>query len=479
MDGVARTLVFLLVILGGSSSGLTQQWQQTATSPKGSGITGLAVRETSGHVYATTGSFNWPNADTGGVHRSTDGGDTWTRVYRANIARTIAIKSNGTIFASVRPTTSEGLYYSTNDGQDWALANDRGPNDNVFSIAFDTVSFINPNTVYFGTRFGVYRNYGGGVGGPWSLRTTGLPPGSWIRGLAVGPLPAPALYGIVIAATMNPFNPAANGVYYSTNQGENFLQATGIAMGDTVVSMTIVDSTASSSHAGVSPYYVIIGTSNGRVYIATLTANELFFRLLAGFPAGTEVGSIIGIPGSTAVQLYLSVYSVLPLANSGVYFSNSFGLTWEQYVNGITLYSLVARLASFRVPSAVTSAATYTLYAGLFMNQNNGALVYRATNVVNNVNDGGMIPEGFALAQNYPNPFNPTTTIKYQLQIRNHVSITIFDLLGREVATLVNEERDPGLHEVAWDATGYASGMYLYRLYTDGYATTKKLVFLK
>jgi hypothetical protein len=73
-------------------------------------------------------------------------------------------------------------------------------------------------------------------------------------------------------------------------------------------------------------------------------------------------------------------------------------------------------------------------------------------------------PEGFRLLQNYPNPFNPTTAIGYQLSDVSFVTLRVFDILGREVATLVNEVRSPGTHVVRWDASGQASGFYLYRL---------------
>jgi hypothetical protein len=76
----------------------------------------------------------------------------------------------------------------------------------------------------------------------------------------------------------------------------------------------------------------------------------------------------------------------------------------------------------------------------------------------------GETPQRFELLQNYPNPFNPTTAISFQLSEVSFVTLKVFDVLGREITTLVNEMRKPGLHTVQWDASSAPSGVYLYRL---------------
>jgi subtilisin family serine protease len=112
------------------------------------------------------------------------------------------------------------------------------------------------------------------------------------------------------------------------------------------------------------------------------------------------------------------------------------------------------------------------------------------------------LPSLIALDQNYPNPFNPTTTIRYSLPsqsinsaqgragVGSHVTLKVYDVLGREVATLVNEVREPGMHTVQWNAAGLASGVYFYRIQAGppesegrrragGFTATKKLLLLK
>jgi len=88
-------------------------------------------------------------------------------------------------------------------------------------------------------------------------------------------------------------------------------------------------------------------------------------------------------------------------------------------------------------------------------------------------------PLTFGLAQNYPNPFNPTTKLEFQIARRSLVSLKIFDLLGREVATLVDEERSPGSYRVNWDASRFPSGVYFYRLQAGSFMETKRMVLLK
>lgn len=88
-------------------------------------------------------------------------------------------------------------------------------------------------------------------------------------------------------------------------------------------------------------------------------------------------------------------------------------------------------------------------------------------------------PAALTLHQNYPNPFNPTTTISYLLPAQSHVTLKVFDILGREVATLVNEHLEAGSYETTFDASGLASGIYFYRLGAGKFIESKKLVLLR
>jgi len=89
------------------------------------------------------------------------------------------------------------------------------------------------------------------------------------------------------------------------------------------------------------------------------------------------------------------------------------------------------------------------------------------------------IPQKYLLFQNYPNPFNPLTTIGFQCSEFKEVSLKVYDILGREIAVIVNEPLAPGTYEVKFDGSRISSGMYFYRLHTNNYTETKKMSLLK
>mgnify|MGYP001160622486 CR=1 FL=1 len=103
---------------------------------------------------------------------------------------------------------------------------------------------------------------------------------------------------------------------------------------------------------------------------------------------------------------------------------------------------------------------------------------YQQTTITD-VEDEEIIPTVFKLEQNYPNPFNPSTKIKFAVPEKNNVLIKIYDILGSEVATLVNEEMDAGWYEKDFNAEGLSSGVYLFRMEAGSYVSTKKMIYLR
>ena len=98
---------------------------------------------------------------------------------------------------------------------------------------------------------------------------------------------------------------------------------------------------------------------------------------------------------------------------------------------------------------------------------------------ITNVKNQSVQPSSFTLYQNYPNPFNPTTKIKYQLPEFSNVKLTIYDVLGRQIKTLVNQEKPAGNYEVEFDGTGLPSGVYFYRIEDGKFSDTKKFILMK
>jgi hypothetical protein len=111
-----------------------------------------------------------------------------------------------------------------------------------------------------------------------------------------------------------------------------------------------------------------------------------------------------------------------------------------------------------------------------------GRFNYVYTDSLNNttgINEQKVYPNGFSLSQNYPNPFNPSTVISYSISKLGLVTLRIYGILGKEVATLVNREQTPGNYSVNFNASNLSSGIYFYRLESGSFISTKKMILLK
>jgi photosystem II stability/assembly factor-like uncharacterized protein len=143
------------------------------------------------------------------------------------------------------------------------------------------------------------------------------------------------------------------------------------------------------------------------------------------------------------------------------------------------------------------SSGTTNALSGVHFTDTNTGTVVGAYGTILRTTNGGVTfvdedkndftPNGFILSQNYPNPFNPTTTIRYTIQTSEFVTLKVYDVLGNEVATLVNEEKPAGSYEVNFDASQLSSGIYFYKLQAgnpstgsgQGFVETKKMLLLK
>jgi uncharacterized lipoprotein YddW (UPF0748 family) len=135
---------------------------------------------------------------------------------------------------------------------------------------------------------------------------------------------------------------------------------------------------------------------------------------------------------------------------------------------------------SFTDEPEVGSEGEDFIYYVTALSRNNveGDFVKMDVSVVS-ADEDQLVARSFELDQNYPNPFNPSTDIRFQIPERDHVTLTVFDMLGREVTVLVNSELAAGSHTVTFDAAGLSSGIYLYRLETPGHQITRKMMLVK
>lgn len=185
------------------------------------------------------------------------------------------------------------------------------------------------------------------------------------------------------------------------------------------------------------------------------------------------------------------------------YWPNSYDDTLEIRISTSTptvgnFTVLVATLGFLGVGTTDTNWNRYGYRLSNYVTPGSNIYIAFRERVADNINDGASFsldvvevttvvgvgeddqrPVSFALSQNYPNPFNPATTIQYSIARPTHVSVSVFNLLGIEVAKLVDGFRQPGLYDVTWDASGQTSGIYFYRLQTSEFSQTRKLILLK
>lgn len=128
--------------------------------------------------------------------------------------------------------------------------------------------------------------------------------------------------------------------------------------------------------------------------------------------------------------------------------------------------------------SAIQTGTTGTLIGNTARTWYDG-ISYASVNTVTSVSENKEHPVEFSLSQNHPNPFNPVTVIGYQLSAVGRVELKVFDLLGREIATLVNKEQNAGKYEVEFDASNLPSGTYFYKLRAADYVEVKKMMVLR
>ena len=133
--------------------------------------------------------------------------------------------------------------------------------------------------------------------------------------------------------------------------------------------------------------------------------------------------------------------------------------------------------AQFNVPNGLVPSVTGDT---LYISDLRSNALRRVTSITTvALEEDTEAPEGFVLAQNYPNPFNPATAIPYTLRRPSQVTLTVTDLAGRNVATLVSEHQAPGTYSATWDAVGQPSGVYLYRLETESFTQTRRMILVK
>ncbi|HMQ80957.1 MAG TPA: hypothetical protein PKD94_15440, partial [Ignavibacteria bacterium] len=405
------------------------QWLQTPATPQGSGITGMVITDPpyNNYIVVTTGSVS--GGQSGGVRTSYDGGQTWTNNVNCYIGRTITKGAYGYLFASLwyYPSFNEGIYYSSNGGQEWyGMYNFPAGGNNIFSL-------LNIDTLILaGTRTGILRSTN--FGAIFAFSNSGMTANSWVWDIAIDS------NGIVAAAT-------SNGLFISSNFGDSWQLTSGIPAGDTV---RFIGFYRTQTDNGVTDM-LVCGTDDGKVLEAernTLYATAVISAIL-GNNSYIEDGYILMSPESVLMCLGARPKDGLELGG-GIFQSTNNGHTFTQINGGLPQNPVTSSITGIPGPTSVE------LIAGFFNNTNNGAAVFKRTMPIGISNISSEIPRQFSLSQNYPNPFNPVTNIDFSVPEKSFVRLAVFDITGRIVEILVKEELSAGTYKVDWNAANYS-----------------------
>jgi polygalacturonase len=150
----------------------------------------------------------------------------------------------------------------------------------------------------------------------------------------------------------------------------------------------------------------------------------------------------------------------------------------EEPLNNITLQNV--KLSAYK--GIQLRNASISISDTMLINVTSGPrIIYEPrSQLVTDINDNhATVPAGYSLLQNYPNPFNPTTTIKFSVPKTMHVSLSIYNSMGKEVSKLISKDMSVGVYTAMWNASGFASGVYYYRIVAGNFIETKKLLLLK
>lgn len=164
------------------------------------------------------------------------------------------------------------------------------------------------------------------------------------------------------------------------------------------------------------------------------------------------------------------VDSTLTLAawGTGVFISEDLGFNWTDVTGNLPN----------AYPQCIGIFGGY-VYVGIIASGSDGLYRMPLPGTPVAIEGEEELPAGYVLKQNYPNPFNPSTKISFELPEQSDVKLEIYDVLGRKVVTLVNELLNAGSHNQTWDASSFPSGTYFYKLETENFSTTKKMLILK
>jgi hypothetical protein len=395
----------------------------------------------------------------GGVFLSTNDGTSWTAVNAglprepSDSTQYVAINCLGTSgtnllagtgWGNYRSWFRPGIFRSTDNGTSWTTANEGLPYHYYLdSGGYPTIfSFGRSGTNLFaGTWWdGIFRSTNGGTS--WTAVNTGLPfvTSETDTTRAYRAVTCFGTSGTNLFAGTGSYVISGRGVFLSTNDGTSW---TSVNTGLTDSNVTALAVSGTNLFAGTLDGGVFLSTNNGTSWTAVFSS---------------LTGASVRCLAVSGTNLFAGIWPV------GVLLLTNNGTSWTAVNAGLPLNDVYA-----------LAVCGTNLFAGT-----PGVWRRPLSELITSVDPvASEMPQEFSLNQNYPNPFNPSTTIQYALPHRSHMTLTVFNTLGQQVATLVNGEVEAGYHEVKIDAAGLSSGVYFYRMQAGDFVQSKKFVLLK
>jgi photosystem II stability/assembly factor-like uncharacterized protein len=385
------------------------------------------IDENTGFIGSASSFYNLTAFHGGEILRTTNGGNNWSRVlFDSNFrVKSFTFINHNTGYAVGGSLLIQGyLYKTTNSGINWANVTPAEVIGHFYNL-----QFVNASTAFLGMMDGIYRSTNSGSDWQRLLYTIDIPPGnfSWRKLFFID----------------------ENTGFFASDSG-------------------IVRKTTNSGLEWT-VYYL-----RNDLVVKDITFNNAFTGFITG-----EAG-ILYRTTNCGVS-----WSELPIGTNSTLYSVKFP---NQFIGYIA--------AEGRIYKTYNSGANWqgvfeqnsdSLIGAYFVNPDVGYVAGKHGKVYKTTSGGvigidpisGEIPKEYSLSQNYPNPFNPSTVIKFSIPKSSAVKLAVYDMLGREVEQLVNEQLTAGNYEVSWNAGKFSSGIYLYKLTSNDFQMVKKMSLIK
>ncbi len=409
----------------------------------------------------------WCASDSGIIFRSTDNGNNWNVAHREYITKE-DLKSVCFIdqVTGIAVGTYGVLLNTTNGGINWSYHNLGNEN------TLNTIKFVNSSTGFIGGAQG----YLGIV-----LKTTDSG-NNWQQVY----LDSSRINSIHFMNSNTGWCAGNFGAVIKTTNGGNSWVKTAITTTPPISYIYVNDVFFINENTGFIGGNGMFKTTNGGMNwyrVSIFTIMSLQFVGNTGFALSSSSGNFMK---STNLGENWITYAVEGSNRKDLYFINS-------ETGWLNTSNIIRKTTNGGLNWSVqnTDSNSISVNSIFFIDENHGWVVGDYGGIMRTTNGGiGItpisteVPERFMLLQNYPNPFNPVTKIRFNIPAfaettRRVVSLKIYDVLGKEIAVLVNQQLKPGIYEIDWNAENITSGVYFYSLSTDNYKQTRKMVIVK